>query len=820
MTHSGDQRIDDIQNLGGQCPPYRATSAITVAVVCLAMQLAYLGEGYKDPTFDIPIIDAAVYHDAAARFGGGEPLSEDAFWQPPLFPLLLGFLYRLAGERILVAKCALAGLAVLSCLLLLWIGSRVFSRRVGVIGGLMLAVYGPFLFFSTQLLPTGLAVFLCLLALAQWLRCLEQPRWHGWLLLGLTIGAAAITVPNAAVLLVVVLALGPLFTGRRINGLTEEPVPPGGAGHGRALGAIYRLRLPKANPRGLKPAARCAITILGMAIPIGSVTARNYLVAHEWVVISTNGGINFYIGNNPRSDDTIAVRAGEPWRRLVRESYAHGAGTRAEQSAYFFKEGFEYLVDQPFDYVHGMGRKTLRLINAREIPRNVDPYVFREFSHLLSLLLWQAGPFFFPFGLLAPLAAVGVVASNGSARRDDLQRAGRLGLLTFIAAYGGSIVLFFVSSRYRLPMVVVMTLFAANGAVWVWEQLVCAVVSWRASRGGRRGLGRTTQGQVPADDEHRRGRRLRYASVVAFIAVALMVNVPITVPTDRVNFRAELAMCVGHAYAANGQFGEAERHLRQALKLDPQYVTAAAKLAGVLAEHGKFDEAEKLLRKASDWDEQSTEARASLGSLLYKLGRSTEAFTAYEEALSIDATSPETLVGLADALVENGRVDEAVERYRQAVDLVDEPGPVLIRLGDALVERGAYEEAIERYRQGLWRVEPEAATLNRIAWVLATCPIVELRDCEHAIEIAQHLCEITEHAHPVALDTLAAAYAECGRWADAVAWGRRAIATALAQGDTSMADSFRPRLKIYKDRLAEHAKGRTEPGVTPPHEEP
>lgn len=333
-------------------------------------------------------------------------------------------------------------------------------------------------------------------------------------------------------------------------------------------------------------------------------------------------------------------------------------------------------------------------------------------------------------------------------------------------------------------------------------------------------MGHRAPGQDSADDEHCDGRRLRLPAVVAFVAVALMVNAPITVPTDRVNFRAELAMCVGHAYATNGQFGEAERQLRRALELDPQYVTAAAKLAGVLAERGKLDEAEKLLRKAWEWDEQSTEARTSLGHLLYKQGRSTEAVTVYEEALSIDATSPETLAGLADALVENGRLDEAIERYRQAVKLVDEPGPVLIRLGDALVERGAYEEAIERYRQGLWRVDPDPAALNRIAWVLATCPIVELRDCERAIEIARHLCEITELAHPVALDTLAAAYAECGRWPDAVAWGRRAIDTALAQGDASTADSFRPRLKIYEDRLADHATGRTEPGVTPSDEEP
>ena len=119
------------------------------------LQLTYLAGAVQDPTFLVPLIDAMHYDQAAARFAGGGPLAIGAFWQPPLFPLLLGCLYRLTGPGVASATVVLAGLSTLTCLLLWWVGSRLFSRRVGLIAGLLLAANGPFLFFSTQLFPAG-----------------------------------------------------------------------------------------------------------------------------------------------------------------------------------------------------------------------------------------------------------------------------------------------------------------------------------------------------------------------------------------------------------------------------------------------------------------------------------------------------------------------------------------------------------------------------------------------------------------------------------------------------------------------------------------
>ena len=729
-----------------------AFAPLAIAGVALAVQAVYLADGGKDPTFNLPIVDAATYHTAASRFASGGPLSADAFWQPPLFPLALGCIYRVAGQSIPVAKIVLGFIGALSCVIVWSLASRVFTSRVGVIAALILALYRPFVFFNTQLLPTSLAIFLDLLALTLWIRCMDQSRWYRWLLFGLVVGTATITVPNSAVLLV--------------------------------LAVIWSIAAAVRQSRWKPALAACVLATTGTALPIGAVTWHNYVASHEWVLISTNGGINFYIGNNPRADETIAIRPGEYWRRLARESLSDDVQTRADQSRFFFKKALSYAADQPVDFLRGLGRKALQLINAREIPRNVDPYAYREFSGLLSVLMWRLGPFGFPFGLLAPLAVVGVVVSVAESR-ETLKA--RLALIGFILAYGASVVLFFVSSRHRLPIMPAVVIFSAAGLVWLWEQM-------GRQRGtlGQRGL-------------HPKRRRVAYAAATAFVVTAVVVNLPVAAPTDHVDFEAELRLCVGDAYARQGRLDIAEQYLRDALLIAPNSANAHNKLAHVLARRGEFAEAEHLLDRALALDADSSEARRLLGDLLRRRGQTEEAATLFNEALALDPFSPEAHAGLADLLTETavaphavGRLDEAIVHYREAVRLADEPGWILIRLADALVKQGAYKEAIERYRQALWQIEPDAATLNRIAWLLATCPQVELRDCKQAIEIAEHLCKITEYEHAVALDTLAAAYAECGRTEDAIRWVERAIHLATAAGDTEAAESFRTRLEIYK----------------------
>lgn len=147
-----------------------------VVLVGALVQAGYLLESRDDPTYATPIIDAAVYHDAAVRFANGERMIDDAFWQPPLFPLALGVFYRVIGANVVAARIMLAAMAVVTCVVVAWIGARLFGRPIGLISGFALALYGPFVFFSSQLLPTGLVIFLTAGAIALWIEFLDKGR--------------------------------------------------------------------------------------------------------------------------------------------------------------------------------------------------------------------------------------------------------------------------------------------------------------------------------------------------------------------------------------------------------------------------------------------------------------------------------------------------------------------------------------------------------------------------------------------------------------------------------------------------------------------
>ena len=176
--------------------------------------------------------------------------------------------------------------------------------------------------------------------------------------------------------------------------------------------------------------------------------------------------------------------------------------------------------------------------------------------------------------------------------------------------------------------------------------------------------------------------------------------------------------------------------------------------------------------------------------------------------MNFDDTSPEAHAGLADVFLASHRAADSIEHFRSALRFAEQPGPIELRLGDALVQIGAYEEAIERYRRALWRVEADPETLNRVAWLLATCPKTELRDCQQAIRIAEEVARMTDHRNAAALDTLAAAYAECGRLSEAVTWVKVAIDLAVNEDDSSVIGAFRMRLRLYQERLVRDANRR------------
>ena len=163
-----------------------------------------------------------------------------------------------------------------------------------------------------------------------------------------------------------------------------------------------------------------------------------------------------YVGNNPNSRETLTIRPGWQWQQLIEQPMREGFGGREEE--YFRRRVRQYLQSDPAGFAAGIGRKTLQFVSSREIPRNIDPYLFSRWSVVLSVLNPKVGSFGFAFGLLLPLALLGLMA-----RWREVP--GPVWLL--LLAYPAAVITVFVAGRYRVPIVPVAVVMAAAGGGFI-----------------------------------------------------------------------------------------------------------------------------------------------------------------------------------------------------------------------------------------------------------------------------------------------------------------------------------------------------------------
>jgi Flp pilus assembly protein TadD len=139
----------------------------------------------------------------------------------------------------------------------------------------------------------------------------------------------------------------------------------------------------------------------------------------------------------------------------------------------------------------------------------------------------------------------------------------------------------------------------------------------------------------------------------------------------------------------------------------------------------------------------------------------------------------------------------AEQECRKALELDPDDPQVHYRLGSLLARIGKTGEAVEHLEEAV-RLKPDfLAAVNSLAWLLATCPKDGVRDGVRAVALAERACKATGYKIPALLDTLAAAQAEAGRFAEAIAAATRAVELADA-GESPLADAIRARLKLYK----------------------
>ena len=303
---------------------------------------------------------------------------------------------------------------------------------------------------------------------------------------------------------------------------------------------------------------------------------------------------------------------------------------------------------------------------------------------------------------------------------------------------------------------------------------------------------------------------------------------------------AEAHYNLGNTLGQKGQLDEAVSQYREAIRLKPGDAEAHNNLAVVLDKQGKVDEAIEQLQAAIRLKPDYAEAHYNLGTALGQEGRTAEAIEQYQSGIRLRPDFVEAYDKLAKLLAGEGRLDEAVSCYRAEIRLKPNAVDAEGNLGNVLAAQGRFAEAIKEYQATLTLV-PESAQAHfrygqalvaqhqyaagkvefqkalalkpqdaqvciNLAWLLATCPEASLRNGKEAVELAAGVKAQGGEDSPQVLDTLAAAYAEAGRFSEAVALARRALDLPAMRNDPPSVEAIEARLKLYKTNTPFHEK--------------
>lgn len=413
--------------------------------LALAFRLVVLLQTARTPFLEVANIDSASY-DAWARelvSTGWWPTRN--FYQSPFYAYFLGALYAVFGDGPWAPRIVQVVLGSLTPVLTYGIGTRLFSRRAGLVAGLLTCFYGPLVLEEVTLNKTSLLIVTAVAGVAAYLRYGPAAHAGGLAGAGLLFG---LTIVGVAQWLLAFAAL-----------------------------AVYLPWLAAARPRRARTIA--VATFVGACLLlVAPVVAWNSRLGGGLVLTSGGAGLNLFSGNNERATGLPSSPPGlrdipeyeeEDARRLAERDIGRPL-TSAEVDRYWSSRAWAFIRDHPGDWLALLGRKLTVLWNAYEVPDNYH-YAFMR-AHFIPAL-WVA----VTLAVVGPLALVGTLL-------PFWRRRGVTAFYLVWLAYLVTPLVYYVRGRYRLPLAPFLAVLAGVGA----ERLIRAVVARRWDHLGALGM--------------------------------------------------------------------------------------------------------------------------------------------------------------------------------------------------------------------------------------------------------------------------------------------------------------------------------------------
>lgn len=662
------ERRADVAPAGSAARPARSARAVWAGAFALALVprvvlLAQLHDhALLQPEGEL---DGAVYVRLARRAAAGEwAVGPDVYFVSPLYLYVLALLFRASGASLLAAQSLQVLLGAVGAALAAGAADLLFGRRAAWVAGVLVTLTGVFAFNEVLVLQSALDPFLSALVLFLFARALVSGAGRAWLAAGLAGGALCANRPNAVV----------------------------------ALAACLLVHLLVRRDRSA--ARQAGLFVLGLALATAPFTARNRVVAGDWVWLTSHGGLNLYIGNHGAADGRYRTVDGIPptiegqatGARRVAERARGGPLPASEVSAYFTGRALLWVTGHPVDALRLFVRKVHLTLGATDLALNYS-YTYYAGDERTILRALVVGPW-----LLVPLGLLGLVAHPRLRHPRTL-----VPWLAFVPASVLSVAVFFVATRYRLPLLVALAVTAgaaaAHLATWLAERRIRSLAGSAVALAG---LATLTLWPIVPDEGRAQERTER---IVRFVrdgrsedARRLLARTRATHPAP-----ALLLYRVGRAHADVGAAGEAIPLLEEALRASPGDGEAAVRmaLAQSLLAHGRLEDARAELRRLTFPPDTPEPALLAVGQLALHAGEPAVAAAALAEAVRRNRGSAVAFEAYGVALEAAGRREDGLRALSEACRLDPASASARYNLAVLLARDGRLQDARERLQEVL-----------------------------------------------------------------------------------------------------------------------
>ena len=636
---------------------------ITILGVGLVLRLLYLFELPQSPDFRYPLLDH-MYHDYWARLvafgdttlpvGAADPLLDsNPYLRPPGYPFFLAGIYSVFGTNSYIPRIIQMLLGLSSAFLIYVLSRKWFGSTSALVATFFMSVNWVFIYYEGKLHAPSLLVFLSILMIYTLGLLTEGLRPTRALFAGLALGLLASVRPNVLTMCIAT----PLWMGW----------------------LAWRQR---EAPRFLPTVIAFAV---GVSIVVMPAAIRNYRVTGDLTLLSANGGINFFFGNNPQSDGVSAAHPDTgawscfDYPRIVMDLEARLGKqlTHAEADAYFTARATDFIRAQPSNALRLTARKTLLFWSPKEITSYGDVESERRHSRILAMLP-------FPFALTLSLCLTGLLMFITDLRNqrdvspdDTKARAASanvvLLMVLFILTYSITLILFIVSGRYRVPIQPFLFVGAAYAVVGI----------------GRRITMREMQ------------HNLGWACVFVAIFIVVLLN-----PVRHRMHPEAWHLHRSRAFQQASDWASATRELEQAIAINPNNAQIQDNLAKCFANTRRLDDAVKYYANALRLDPGLVSAHVGIGKVFARTGEMDRAIKHFETAVSISPNYDEALVCLGSAMAMRGNAQAAASNFQAALKVNPQRIDVHLLLAQLMIDSGQPAMASAVYRKVL-HLQPE-----------------------------------------------------------------------------------------------------------------